>query len=133
MHMPLSHPIVTLMTVPLTCGAFLQFVELLSPEQERERQMETERLAKLEARERMLEERKNLPMYRFRDGPEGLMAAIAEHQILIVVAETGSGKTTQVTTQAQTDASEHVCIANIASAACLQTHNICMSSSVTPP
>ncbi len=60
--------------------------------------MEQERLAKLESRQRMLEERKNLPMYRYRDGPEGLMAAIAEHQILIVVAETGSGKTTQVTT-----------------------------------
>ena len=41
-------------------------------------------------------ERKNLPMYKYRDGEHGLLAAIAEHQILIVVGETGSGKTTQV-------------------------------------
>ena len=41
-------------------------------------------------------ERKNLPMYKYRDGEHGLLAAIAEHQTLIVVGETGSGKTTQV-------------------------------------
>lgn len=40
--------------------------------------------------------RQSLPIYDYRDGPDGLLAAIAEHQILIVVAETGSGKTTQL-------------------------------------
>lgn len=37
--------------------------------------------------------RKSLPVYEFRDE---LLEAIAEHQVLIVVAETGSGKTTQL-------------------------------------
>ncbi|KAL5520016.1 hypothetical protein ACEPAG_1676 [Sanghuangporus baumii] len=37
--------------------------------------------------------RKSLPIYHFRDQ---LLEAIKEHQVLIVVAETGSGKTTQL-------------------------------------
>ncbi|KAL0252519.1 hypothetical protein I308_101911 [Cryptococcus tetragattii IND107] len=37
--------------------------------------------------------RKSLPIYEFRDE---LLEAVAEHQVLIVVAETGSGKTTQL-------------------------------------
>ncbi|WVO20013.1 uncharacterized protein IAS62_001303 [Cryptococcus decagattii] len=37
--------------------------------------------------------RKSLPIYEFRDE---LLEAIAEHQVLVVVAETGSGKTTQL-------------------------------------
>jgi pre-mRNA-splicing factor ATP-dependent RNA helicase DHX16 len=37
--------------------------------------------------------RKSLPIFDFRDD---LLEAIAEHQIIIVVAETGSGKTTQL-------------------------------------
>ena len=37
--------------------------------------------------------RKSLPIYTFR---EQLLEAIAAHQVLIVVAETGSGKTTQL-------------------------------------
>jgi len=39
------------------------------------------------------ETRKSLPIYAFR---EQLLEAIATHQVLIVVAETGSGKTTQL-------------------------------------
>ena len=39
------------------------------------------------------ETRKSLPIYAFR---EQLLEAIAIHQVLIVVAETGSGKTTQL-------------------------------------
>ncbi|OWB78788.1 nucleic acid binding protein [[Candida] boidinii] len=39
------------------------------------------------------ETRKSLPVYKFR---EQLIDAITEHQILIVVGETGSGKTTQL-------------------------------------
>ncbi|GLB38506.1 putative helicase associated domain (HA2) Add an annotation [Lyophyllum shimeji] len=47
-----------------------------------------------EKRARTIEEtRKNLPIYAFK---EGLIEAIKEHQVLIVVAETGSGKTTQL-------------------------------------
>ena len=37
--------------------------------------------------------RKSLPIYQFRDE---LLAAVAEHQVLIIVGETGSGKTTQI-------------------------------------
>ncbi|WWC99722.1 hypothetical protein V866_006627 [Kwoniella sp. B9012] len=39
------------------------------------------------------ETRQTLPIYEYRDE---LLEAIAEHQVLIVVAETGSGKTTQL-------------------------------------
>lgn len=39
------------------------------------------------------ETRKSLPVYQFRDD---ILAAVKEHQVLIVVAETGSGKTTQL-------------------------------------
>jgi hypothetical protein len=41
--------------------------------------------------------RKSLPIFPHR---EGLLAAISDHQVLVVVAETGSGKTTQVRTAA---------------------------------
>ncbi|KAF8208731.1 pre-mRNA splicing factor [Mycena galopus ATCC 62051] len=47
-----------------------------------------------EKRAKTIEEtRKSLPIYTYK---EELIAAIKEHQILIVVAETGSGKTTQL-------------------------------------
>ncbi|KAH8104519.1 pre-mRNA splicing factor [Cristinia sonorae] len=47
-----------------------------------------------EQRARTIEDtRKSLPIYQFR---EQLLEAIKEHQVLIVVAETGSGKTTQL-------------------------------------
>ena len=39
--------------------------------------------------------RRDLPMFKYR---EQLLQAIEEHQILIIVGETGSGKTTQVCT-----------------------------------
>jgi pre-mRNA-splicing factor ATP-dependent RNA helicase DHX16 len=47
-----------------------------------------------EARAKSIDEtRKSLPIYQFRDE---ILQAIQEHQVLIVVAETGSGKTTQL-------------------------------------
>lgn len=49
--------------------------------------------AKLSAYEKIQEDRKKLPMYPYRDS---LLEAIAEHQIIIIVGETGSGKTTQI-------------------------------------
>ncbi|XP_010516709.1 PREDICTED: probable pre-mRNA-splicing factor ATP-dependent RNA helicase DEAH6 isoform X2 [Camelina sativa] len=39
------------------------------------------------------EERKNLPIYSYR---EQLLNAVKDHQVLIIVGETGSGKTTQI-------------------------------------
>jgi len=41
----------------------------------------------------MEQTRQSLPIYEFRDE---ILEAIAEHQVLVVVAETGSGKTTQL-------------------------------------
>ncbi|KAJ5946781.1 hypothetical protein N7454_003620 [Penicillium verhagenii] len=41
----------------------------------------------------MEETRKSLPIYQFRDQ---IIQAVAEHQVLIIVGETGSGKTTQI-------------------------------------
>lgn len=65
----------------------------MTPEEAAQRIQEAEAMAKLAAHERIQAERKNLPMYKFRTE---LMEAIAEYQVIIVVAETGSGKTTQV-------------------------------------
>ncbi|KAL6438014.1 hypothetical protein ACFW04_004352 [Cataglyphis niger] len=42
----------------------------------------------------LLEQRQSLPIYKFRDD---LVKAITDNQILIVIGETGSGKTTQIT------------------------------------
>ncbi|TPP63485.1 DEAH (Asp-Glu-Ala-His) box polypeptide 16 [Fasciola gigantica] len=47
----------------------------------------------VERRETLQEAKRALPIYKFR---EGLLQAIADHQILIVEGETGSGKTTQI-------------------------------------
>ncbi|GJM88475.1 hypothetical protein PR202_ga04543 [Eleusine coracana subsp. coracana] len=49
--------------------------------------------ATLQQRELLEDERKTLPVYKFKDE---LLAAVAAHQVLVVVGETGSGKTTQI-------------------------------------
>ncbi|KAA8526970.1 hypothetical protein F0562_008801 [Nyssa sinensis] len=43
--------------------------------------------------ERLRNDRKDLPIYPFRDE---LLKAVDDHQILVIVGETGSGKTTQI-------------------------------------
>ncbi|GJS34756.1 pre-mRNA-splicing factor ATP-dependent RNA helicase DEAH1-like protein isoform X1 [Tanacetum coccineum] len=43
--------------------------------------------------EKLLADRKTLPMYPYR---ESLLKAVEDHQILVIVGETGSGKTTQI-------------------------------------
>ncbi|KAK7282572.1 hypothetical protein RIF29_11469 [Crotalaria pallida] len=45
------------------------------------------------ALEALLDERKKLPIYPYRDE---LLKAVEEHQVLVIVGETGSGKTTQI-------------------------------------
>ncbi|ORY23190.1 P-loop containing nucleoside triphosphate hydrolase protein, partial [Naematelia encephala] len=53
-----------------------------------------DQIAQAEQQAKSMEEtRKSLPIYEYR---EELLEAIAEHQVLVVVAETGSGKTTQL-------------------------------------
>lgn len=60
----------------------------------KEHRMMMQQLSAAEQKARSIEEtRKSLPVYTFR---EEILAAVAEHQILIVVGETGSGKTTQL-------------------------------------
>jgi pre-mRNA-splicing factor ATP-dependent RNA helicase DHX16 len=58
---------------------------------------DTELLERIDAAERKAasidEVRKSLPIYHYRDQ---LLAAIDEYQVLVVVGETGSGKTTQL-------------------------------------
>lgn len=71
----------------------MQALETVTPEEAAERIRQADALAKLAAHERIQIERRNLPMYKFRDE---LLEAIAKYQVIIVVAETGSGKTTQV-------------------------------------
>lgn len=45
------------------------------------------------ALEKLKEDRKTLPIYAYRDE---LLKAVREHQVIIIVGETGSGKTTQI-------------------------------------
>lgn len=53
-----------------------------------------QRLSAAEAKAKSVEEtRKSLPMYQFRDE---IIQAVHDHQVLIIVGETGSGKTTQL-------------------------------------
>ncbi|KAM0922381.1 hypothetical protein ACQ4PT_006212 [Festuca glaucescens] len=49
--------------------------------------------AKVTLKRELQDERKNLPVYKLKDD---LLKAIEEYQVLIVVGETGSGKTTQI-------------------------------------
>lgn len=64
--------------------------ELMTRDQ---RQM-LEKLNAAEAKAKSMEEtRKSLPIYQFRDQ---IIAAVKEYQVLIIVGETGSGKTTQL-------------------------------------
>ena len=53
-----------------------------------------QRLSAAEAKAKTVEEtRKSLPIYQFRDQ---IIQAVRDHQVLIIVGETGSGKTTQL-------------------------------------
>lgn len=60
----------------------------------KEKRMMMQQLSAAEAKAKSIEEtRKSLPIYQFRDD---IIQAVAEHQVLIIVGETGSGKTTQL-------------------------------------
>ncbi|KAL4558218.1 hypothetical protein LXL04_036416 [Taraxacum kok-saghyz] len=54
---------------------------------------EDERSMAKSVHEKLLADRKTLPVYPYR---ESLLQAIEDHQILVIVGETGSGKTTQI-------------------------------------
>jgi len=60
----------------------------------REQRELAQRLSAAEAKAKSIEEtRKSLPIYQFRDE---ILQAVRDHQVLIIVGETGSGKTTQI-------------------------------------
>ncbi|KAI5070716.1 hypothetical protein GOP47_0015059 [Adiantum capillus-veneris] len=56
-------------------------------------EVEKQKSAAKSALMQLQEERKTLPIYRYRDE---LLQAINDHQVLVIVGETGSGKTTQI-------------------------------------
>jgi pre-mRNA-splicing factor ATP-dependent RNA helicase DHX16 len=60
----------------------------------KEKRMMMQQLSAAEAKAKGIEEtRKSLPIYQFRDE---IIQAVRDHQVLIIVGETGSGKTTQL-------------------------------------
>nr|SZF06460.1 putative pre-mRNA-splicing factor ATP-dependent RNA helicase DHX16 [Psoroptes ovis] len=63
--------------------------DIISKDQDNEKQISEKELRKLSIEET----RRSLPIYPFKDD---LIAAINEHQVLIIEGETGSGKTTQL-------------------------------------
>jgi len=72
----------------------IKFVADAASRLDPEKQMLKKMLDAAEQKAKTIDEtRKSLPMYQFR---EQILAAVAEHQVLIVVGETGSGKTTQL-------------------------------------
>ncbi|KAF2495583.1 P-loop containing nucleoside triphosphate hydrolase protein [Lophium mytilinum] len=72
----------------------IKFVADVASRLDPEKQMLQRMLDAAEQKAATIEEtRKSLPMYTYR---EQILAAVAEYQVLIVVGETGSGKTTQL-------------------------------------
>ena len=60
----------------------------------KEKRMMMQQLSAAESKAKSIEEtRKSLPMYQYKDE---IIQAVADHQVLIIVGETGSGKTTQL-------------------------------------
>lgn len=80
------HAITTLTALHTTPGG-----ECSEDEEEKERKAAAE--AKLSERERIRTSREALPAYAYR---QQFLDAVYKHQVLIIVAETGAGKTTQL-------------------------------------
>ena len=71
----------------------MRSVQDLDEEQAQERERKERADAARSEFEKLQADRRTLPIYPYR---EQLLQAVAEHQIVIIVGETGSGKTTQV-------------------------------------
>uniref|UniRef100_A0A7S2TA84 RNA helicase n=1 Tax=Chloropicon roscoffensis TaxID=1461544 RepID=A0A7S2TA84_9CHLO len=65
----------------------------LDAEDERKREEELRAMEEKTERERMAATRASLPIFQYR---EDLLKAVEEYQVLIIVGETGSGKSTQI-------------------------------------
>jgi HrpA-like RNA helicase len=61
--------------------------------EEKVKQETADSLRAVTEHEKMLAGRKQLPVFPYR---EEFLAAVKEHQVLVLVGETGSGKTTQI-------------------------------------
>ena len=79
----------------MVVGDEVEFVQTLSiPGVNIDGDSEADRLTDAEIKKLSIEEsRKQLPVYKFK---QDLLDAIAEHQVLVIEGETGSGKTTQI-------------------------------------
>ncbi|KAH8307284.1 hypothetical protein KR044_008936 [Drosophila immigrans] len=72
----------------------IDFIQALTLDGSREKTSKEPELTEMERKRMTLDEtRRSLPVYPFKDD---LIAAVREHQVLIIEGETGSGKTTQV-------------------------------------
>lgn len=72
----------------------IDFVKAVTMEGTKEKKSKEPELTESERKKMTIEEtKKSLPVFPFRDD---LIAAIHEHQVLIIEGETGSGKTTQI-------------------------------------
>ncbi|XP_023172498.1 pre-mRNA-splicing factor ATP-dependent RNA helicase DHX16 [Drosophila hydei] len=72
----------------------IDFIQALTLDGSREKAAKQTELTEKERKRMTLDEtRRSLPVYPFK---EDLIAAVKEHQVLIIEGETGSGKTTQV-------------------------------------
>lgn len=72
----------------------IEFIQAMTMDETKKDKKREPELSKQEKKRMSLKETKeSLPVYPFRDD---LIAAIREHQVLIVEGETGSGKTTQI-------------------------------------
>ncbi|XP_065355621.1 pre-mRNA-splicing factor ATP-dependent RNA helicase DHX16 [Calliphora vicina] len=72
----------------------IDFIQALTMDGSKDKSSKEPELSEAERKRMTIDEtRKSLPVYPFK---EDLIAAIREHQILIIEGETGSGKTTQI-------------------------------------
>ncbi|XP_061402837.1 pre-mRNA-splicing factor ATP-dependent RNA helicase DHX16 [Musca vetustissima] len=72
----------------------IDFIQALTMDGSKDKSSKEPELSEAERKRMTIEEtKKSLPVYPFK---EDLIAAIREHQILIIEGETGSGKTTQI-------------------------------------
>ncbi|KAJ9565366.1 hypothetical protein OSB04_001332 [Centaurea solstitialis] len=70
-----------------------QVMDGFNADDDEDDQEEQERSVAKSAHEKLLADRKTLPVYPYR---ESLLQAVEDHQVLVIVGETGSGKTTQI-------------------------------------
>lgn len=73
-------------------SAVMQDFEPIDPKKAAEAERAKKESAAKSAHERILADRKLLPIFPYR---EQLLDAVAQYQVVVIVGETGSGKTTQ--------------------------------------